>query len=69
MKADWCNIPVSMSWKGSEHFIELLKWLDSNIDKRDWDWDVVRDDNKDHHRIYYFAHERDAVEFSLRWLK
>ena len=68
MKADWCNKGVAMPWKGSEHFIELLKWLDSNIDKRDWDWDVVGD-NKDHHRIYYFAHERDAVEFSLRWLK
>jgi len=67
MKADWCNIQVPMRWKDSDHFTGLLIWLSKNIDERDWDWDVPY--NKDEfHRIYYFAHERDALWFKLRWL-
>ena len=63
MKADWCNIPVTMPWKGSQHFRELLTWLDQNIDRRDWDWDSVGG----FHRIYYFAHQADALHFALKW--
>lgn len=56
-----------MRWKDSDHFTGLLIWLSKNIDERDWDWDVPY--NKDEfHRIYYFAHERDALWFKLRWL-
>ena len=66
MKADWCNKGVAMPWKGSRHFTEVLMWLDNNIDERDWDWDIVN--GKEYHRIYYFAHERDANWFALRWL-
>ena len=66
MKADWCNIGVYMPWRGQEHFTSLLTWLSKNIDDRDWDWDIAHDSGL-HHRIYYFAHERDAVMFKLAW--
>ena len=66
MKADWCNIAVGMPWKGKDHFTSILTWLSHNVDERDWDWDVCKND--DYHRMYYFAHEKDAVLFKLRWL-
>ena len=66
IKADWCNKGVDISWKGEDHFKNLLIWLSKNIDDRDWDWDVPYDKDE-FHRIYYFAHERDAVLFKLMW--
>ena len=66
MKLDWCNKGVAMPYKGSEHLLQLLEWLENNIDERDWDWDVTSA-NEGYDRIYYFAHERDAVQFALRW--
>ena len=67
MKADWCNIGVGVSWQGKDHFTNLLTWLSKNVDDRDWDWDVAGKNNN-WHRIYYFAHEQDALLFKLRWL-
>ena len=66
MKADWCNIPVAMPWKGSDHFTKLLVWLSKHIDERDWDWDVPYDKDE-FHRVYYFAHKVDAILFALKW--
>lgn len=67
MKADWCNKGVAVPWKGQDHFTSLLIWLSKNIDERDWDWDVPYDKDE-YYRVYYFAHERDANWFALRWL-
>ncbi len=67
MKADWCNIPVSLPWRGSGHFRDLQIWLLDNVDERDWDFDGV-DPKNFNNRIYYFAREKDANWFSLRWL-
>ncbi len=67
MKADWCNIPVSLPWRGSGHFRDLRIWLLDNVDERDWDFDGV-DPKNSNNRIYYFAREKDANWFSLRWL-
>ena len=66
MKADWCNKGVAMPWKGKDHFTRVLLWLEDNVDERDWDWDVINIE-QEQHRVYYFAHERDAVWFALRW--
>ena len=67
MKSDWCNKGVAVPWKDKDHFMEMLVWLSENIDERDWDWDVPYEDDE-YHRVYYFAHERDANWFALRWL-
>ncbi len=66
MKADWCNIPVSLPWRGSGHFRDLRIWLLDNVDERDWDFDGV-DPKNFNNRIYYFAREKDANWFALRW--
>jgi hypothetical protein len=66
MKADWCNIPVSLPWRGSGHFRDLRIWLLDNVDERDWDFDGV-DPKNSNNRIYYFAREKDANWFALRW--
>ena len=66
MKADWCNIPVSLPWRSSGHFRDLQIWLLDNVDERDWDFDGV-DPKNFNNRIYYFAREKDANWFALRW--
>lgn len=65
MKQDWCNIGVGVPWRSAKDFTDILVWLTDNIDERDWDWDVSM--NGLFHRIYYFAHEKDAIWFTLRW--
>jgi hypothetical protein len=67
MKSDWCNIPVSLPWRGSDHFRDLRIWLLDNIDECDWDFDGSDPKNQEN-RIYYFAKKQDATTFSLRWL-
>ena len=65
-KADWCNIRVSIPWCSTGHFRDLRIWLLDNVDERDWDF--YGTDSKNHNnRIYYFARQKDAVLFALRW--
>lgn len=65
-KHDWCNIPVSVPWRSSGHFQDLRIWLIDNINSLDYNLDGV-DYNDLSNRIVYFAYERDAVLFALRW--
>ncbi len=65
-KRDWCNIPVSVPWRSTGNFRDLQIWLLDNINSLDWNIDGV-DYNDLDNRIVYFAYERDAVLFALRW--
>lgn len=65
-KRDWCNIPVSVSWRSTGHFRDLQIWLIDNIDSLDWNIEGA-DYNNLNNRIVRFARERDAVLFALRW--
>ena len=65
-KADWCNIRVSIPWHSSGHFRDIQIWLFDNVNERDWDFDGADPKNLNN-RIYYFAQQKDAVLFALRW--
>lgn len=66
MRKDWCNIPVSVPWGGMNHFRDLRIWLLDNVDELDYDFAGA--DPKNHkNRIFYFAKEKDATIFMLRW--
>lgn len=65
-KRDWCNIPVSVPWRSTGNFRDLQIWLLDNINSLDYNLDGV-DYNDLDNRIVYFARERDAVLFALRW--
>jgi hypothetical protein len=67
MKADWCNIPVSVSWQGTGHFRDLRIWLDENVAYGNYDWGGADTKNPDN-RVYYFSRHQDATMFALRWL-
>lgn len=45
----------------------VMEWLENN---NIWDWDLIAEDDGDHGPLYvfYFANEKDAIMFSLRWL-
>jgi len=66
----WCTIPVSVPWRSTGHFRDLRIWLLDNVPNHgDYEFAGVDSDllpNKDN-RVYYFAHEEDAIMFSLRW--
>ena len=65
-KRDWCNIPISVPWVGFRHWRDLRIWLIDNV--HDMDYDAAGVDLKDYDkRVIYFARERDAAEFALRW--
>ena len=66
MKADWCNIRVSVPWRSNRHFRDLRIWLLDNINDLDYDFMGVEFGDLDN-RIYYFARQDDAVMFTLRW--
>ena len=66
MKRDWCNIPVSVSWRSTGNYRDLQIWLIDNIDSLDWYIDGL-DFNNPNNRIVRFARERDAVLFALQW--
>lgn len=67
MKADWCNIPVSVPWDRYEHLRNLQIWLLDNVDEHNWDWGGADTKNPDN-RVYYFSRHQDATMFALRWL-
>lgn len=65
-KRDWCRIPVSAPWCGTGQWRDLRIWLIENV--HDMDYDAAGVDLMDHDkRVFYFARERDAVAFALRW--
>ena len=66
MKADWCNIRVSIPYRGGKVYQDICRWLDDNINAADYDFKGL--DNLDSDcRVYYFARKTDAIMFSLRW--
>ena len=65
-KRDWCTIPVRVRWQGSGQWQDLRVWLQEHV--HDFDYDAAGQDLLDHSkRVVYFARERDAVQFALRW--
>ena len=66
-KPDHCNIKTSVPWRGVEHGRDLRIWLIDNI--RDYNAYYIygRDIDNPDNRIVWFAHEKDAVLFLLRW--
>ena len=65
-KRDWCNIPVKVPYRSTGQWRDLRIWLIENVD--DFDYDAAGVDLMDHdNRVFYFARERDAVWFALRW--
>lgn len=65
-KRDWCNIPVQVQWQGSSQWQDLRVWLQEHV--HDWDYDAAGVDIDKHiWRVIWFARERDAVMFALRW--
>lgn len=66
VKDDWCNIRVSIPYRGGQIYQEICRWLNDNIGLADYDYRGVDNKNSDH-RVYYFAFEKDAIMFSLRW--
>ena len=65
-KRDWCNIPVSVPWRSTGQWRDLRCWLVDNVD--DMDYDAAGVDLEDYdNRVFYFAREKDAILFALRW--
>jgi hypothetical protein len=62
MKQDWCNIPVRISWHSGDYQIAMERWLEENVDQRDWDRETQYA-----HLTYFFARAKDATMFALRW--
>ncbi len=66
-KQDWCNIPISYQWSEPDEFYAIRTWLSENVSYLDYIHAGA--DSKDYSRnIVFFAKERDAVQFALRWL-
>lgn len=65
-KRDWCNIPVSVLWRSTGQWRDLRIWLIENVN--DMDYDAAGVDLQDYDkRVFYFAKEKDAVWFALKW--
>jgi hypothetical protein len=65
-KRDWCNIPVSVPWRSPGQWRDLRIWLQENVN--DMDYDDAGVDLADYNkRVIYFAKEKDAAWFALRW--
>lgn len=67
-KTDYCNIPVVYTKQSANHNIAMRQWLVDNVDSECYDaedWRAV--DNNWQQRCIWFAYERDAVIFALRW--
>ena len=66
-KRDWCNIPVSVPYHSTTQWRDLRIWLIDNV--HDMDYDAAGVDLEDYgNRVFYFAHEKDAVLFALKWV-
>lgn len=66
MRSDWCNIRVSVPWRGTGHFRDLRIWLLDNVNELDYEFKGMDLDNSSN-RIFYFALKEDATMFALRW--
>lgn len=67
MKADWCNIPVSVPWCSTDHYRDVRIWLLDHINHADYAFAGV-DSKNQLNRIVYFGRDKDATLFALRWL-
>lgn len=65
-KSDWCNIKVSVPWRSTGHYRDLRVWLIENVVHGCYHIQGSDFDNISH-RVIYFAHKQDAVQFALRW--
>ena len=65
-KRDWCNIPIRVTWHSTGQWRDLRIWLIDNVNELDYE--VCGVDLDDYNkRIIYFAREKDALWFSLKW--
>lgn len=65
-KRDWCNIPVSVPYCSTGQWRDLRIWLIDHVHHMDYDAAGV-DLNDYDKRVFYFARQKDAVLFTLRW--
>lgn len=63
---DHCNIPIKILYRGTREWRDLRLWLLDNVGPEDY---VLAGSDLNHYslRVVWFAHERDAVLFALRW--
>jgi hypothetical protein len=66
VKDDWCNIRVSVPWRGTRSFRDLRIWLIENVKDTDYEFKGMDNVNSDN-RIFWFAYEQDAMMFTLIW--
>lgn len=64
-KRDRCDIPVSVTWLSTDQWRDLRIWLVEHVD--DMDYIVAVGGNNDKRVLFYFAREKDAVLFALKW--
>ena len=68
-KMDYCIIPVAY-WHGksAKREMEVRQWLMDNVEAEYYDaevWKMAVEDPE--RRRIWFARERDAISFALRW--
>lgn len=60
------NIPVSVPWRSTGHFRDLIIWLLDNVHHSDYNF-AGYDPKNGHNRMVYFTNEQDAIMFKMRW--
>jgi len=65
-KSDYCNIKTSVPWRSTDQWRDLRIWLLDNVNALDYDIYGVDVDNINN-RVVFFAWEKDAFHFILRW--
>jgi len=69
-RTDYCNIPVLYRFRDVEHHTQMGQWLVKNIDPACYDaedWNFSSSTIEPHTRKIWFAHDKDAVWFRLKW--
>ena len=65
-KSDYCNIKTSVPWRSTDQWRDLRIWLLDNVNALDYDISYMDSDNNEK-RVVFFAFQKDATLFLLRW--
>ena len=63
----WCKIHIDAPWKSTGNWRDVRIWLIDNCGRDDYEISHERVDRDDIHRRVYFAKEKDAIMFALKW--
>jgi hypothetical protein len=59
---------VSVPWKSTGQWRDVQIWLLDNVpNHKNYEFVGMEDADNQNNRVYYFAHQDDAVLFALRW--